>query len=199
MLYYVGPLLWGLLPRSKNPYSEVPADRFVAEYSKDPVGADDKFADRTIVVRGKLRVVQTKPTRRGQRVPPPKVYFDVPGEEKIQVECLFDDIDVASDLTSEMEYRIAGKVQRYKPGTPVTLRQAQVMAGQSRTAVRKREEIRYARNSSVDTLDIEKPEILDFTVSATEKVHIEQLKLFSVCLTCVRQVGLFSHPAWSNE
>jgi tetratricopeptide (TPR) repeat protein len=130
LAYYGGPLAWSLIPPSKNPYKEVAAEKFIEEYAKDPVAADDKFADKVIVVRGKVKIVRSKVVR-GRLASPPKVYFEIGDHEKVVVECLFDDTDVVNEMRVDTEYRIAGRVQRYKPGTPITLKQAIIREGQS--------------------------------------------------------------------
>ena len=37
-----------------------------------------------------------------------------------------DDTDVIADMRGDAEYRIAGRVQRYKPGSPITLKQCNI-------------------------------------------------------------------------
>ena len=126
--YYGGQLIWSLIPPSKNPYKEFAAEKLVEEYAKDPAAADEKFADHVIVVRGKLRIVRAQ-VRKGQVAPPPKIYFELPEQEKLVIECTFDDPDVIADMRTETEYRIAGRVQKYKAGTPITLKQATIKEG----------------------------------------------------------------------
>ncbi len=134
LTYYGGPLAWGLLPPSKNPYKEVVAEKFVEEYTKDAAAADDKFADKTIVLRGKVKVVRSAPPRRGMIPPPPKIFFELPEGEKIIVECQFDDPDIAQEMKGDIEYRIAGRVSKFKPGAPITLKQAQIREGHNGVA-----------------------------------------------------------------
>ena len=127
-IYYAGPLLWSLVPQSKNPFPEFEAEKFVAEYAKDAAAANEKFADKVIVIHGKLKVVRAG--KRGRNEPAAHVYFEVPESDKLSVECVFDDMDIAFDLKQDAEYRIVGRVQRYKPGTPIVLKQAAVKAGE---------------------------------------------------------------------
>jgi tetratricopeptide (TPR) repeat protein len=126
--YYGGQLIWSLIPPSKQPYKELAADRFAEEYAKDPAAADEKFAEQVIVVRGKVKIVREQ-VRKGQIPPPPKVFFEVPTPDKISVECLFDDPDIVNDLRADSEYLIAGRVQKFKAGAPVTLKQATIKEG----------------------------------------------------------------------
>lgn len=129
LTYYGGPLAWSLIPPSKNPYKELVAEKFVEEYTKNPTAADDKFADQTIVVRGKVKIVRTTAARRNQAPPPPKIFFELPEGEKVVIECQFDDPDVAQEMKPDIEYRIAGRVSKFKPGAPITLKQAQIRQG----------------------------------------------------------------------
>ena len=161
-LYYVGPLLWGLIPQSKNPFPELEADNFVAEYAKDAAAANEKFADKVVVIRGKLKVVRSR--HKGSRTEPPaRVYFEIPDQGKLSVECVFDDVDVAFDLKEDAEYRIVGKVQRFKPGTPITIKPATVKAGQQTAALPRSGKDEFAnlhqfltpRSSSLDIADLQ--------------------------------------------
>jgi tetratricopeptide (TPR) repeat protein len=121
--YWVYLGIWALLPRAKNPFQTYSADQFVGEYAKDAAAADEKFADHTLCIRGKLTVVTDKHLK--VRNTPPRVFFDVPGgKEDLRIECLFDDIDVVSGLKLDTEYWVVGKVQKYRPGKGITLKEA---------------------------------------------------------------------------
>ena len=122
--YYAVQGVWALIPNSKNPYPELTAEQFVAAYAKDPAEADDKYLDKTVVLKGKVKIVRHQ-VRRGQPAKPPQVFFEL-SDEKFTIECQFDDPDVIADMRGDAEYRIAGRVQPYKPSAPLVLKQCQI-------------------------------------------------------------------------
>ncbi|MFO0803811.1 MAG: tetratricopeptide repeat protein [Gemmataceae bacterium] len=125
MLYWGVSFAWDLVPQSENPFSEYSAQEFVERYAKDSAAADEKFAEKRIVVRGKVKVI--KPKGRGQVAP--KILFNVEGHTDCPVECQFAGEDV--ELNDGQEYRITGKPSRFKPGTGVVLKECNLMPGGS--------------------------------------------------------------------
>ncbi len=129
--YWLVPLIIGLLPKPANPFKEMPADAFLGEYAKDKVAADNKFADHVIVIRGKVTVV---PDSRKHNPAPPRIFFETnSGKEDMRIECQFHDPDVHWEVQNGQEYRIAGKVQRFKPGVGVLLIEANFMIDPKKT------------------------------------------------------------------
>ncbi len=127
--YWAWQLVWAIIPPSKNPYPELEAQKLAAAFAKDPTAANERFANKVIVVRGKLRIVRPEVVR-GRPPLAPKIYFEIPDSDKVMVECVFHDPDVAFDLNADSEYRIAGRVQQFKSGSPIVLKEATVKEGQ---------------------------------------------------------------------
>lgn len=119
--YWVVPFLWSLIPRAKNPFQTYAADQFVAEYAKDAARADDKFSDQVIAIRGKLKVVVDKKMRVRQSAP--HVFIDVPApKDDLKIECQFQNPDDIDGIKEETVYLVIGKVDRYRPGKGITLK-----------------------------------------------------------------------------
>jgi len=197
--YYGGPLALSLIPASKNPYKELAAVKFVEEYTKDAGAADDKFADKTIVIRGKVKIVRSAPPRRGVVPPPPKIFFELPEGEKLIVECLFDDQDIAQEIKADVEYCIAGKVQKFKPGTPITLKQAQIREGPVGVAAFPEPKSWAGLNGGITkrtTEDIRNRELLQLAVEPSPNPHTPKIEH----LAHPRRMGsvVFFHHARSD-
>ncbi len=122
-LYYGGRLAWSMLPQSKHPFPELAAEDFVAEYAKDSTSADAKYIDRVVVIKGALKLVRNR-GRLQRGMPDIHVYLALPDQEKIQVEFMMADAELAPELKEGVEYRLTGTVQRYKPGAPLVLNRA---------------------------------------------------------------------------
>ncbi|HJZ91605.1 MAG TPA: tetratricopeptide repeat protein [Gemmataceae bacterium] len=121
--YWLFQGIWALIPRAKNPFQTYSAEQLVGEYARDAVAADEKFADHTVCIHGKLAVITDKQLK--LRNLPPRVFFDVPGQkEDLRIECQFDDPEMALGLNLDNEYWIVGKVQKYKAGKGITLKEA---------------------------------------------------------------------------
>jgi tetratricopeptide (TPR) repeat protein len=126
--YWAYQGIWALIPPSKNPFSTYSAEQFASEYAKDPGKADDKFADQTLCLRGKLTVVADKKTT--IRSIAPRVYFDIPNQkEDLKIECQFEDPEIAENIKPDVEYAIVGKVDRFKPGKGIVVRKANFLPG----------------------------------------------------------------------
>ena len=125
--YWLFQAVWYVIPRAKNPFRMLPADQLVAEYAKDSIAADDKYADQMMSIRGKVIVVADKKLR--VRNTTPRVYFDVPGQkEDLRIECVFEDPDLVLGLKGDVEYTIVGKVDRFKPGKGIVVKNANLLA-----------------------------------------------------------------------
>lgn len=130
--YWLVPLIISLLPKPVNPFKEMAADEFLGAYAKDKVAADNKFADHVIVIRGKVSVVAD-----ARKQSPPRIFFDANnGKEDMRIECQFHDPDVHWEVQDGQEYRIAGKVQRFKPGAGILLIDANFMIDPKKTKAR---------------------------------------------------------------
>lgn len=118
LLYYLVPFIWDMLP--KAPPSKITAEQLAEQYSRDAQAANDEFAGKPLVVVGKLRI--EKPKRRAFHPSEVKVFFDVPGERKVTVQCELHDEDDISKLKPDTTYRITGTVDKYIAGRPVVLK-----------------------------------------------------------------------------
>lgn len=119
--------VWAIIPPAKNPFHTYSAEQLAGEYAKDAAAADGKFADQMVCVRGKLTVVTDKKMR--VRMTPPRVYFDIPGgKDDLKIECVFSDPDMAEGINTDSEYFIVGKVQPFKSGKTITLKNATFLA-----------------------------------------------------------------------
>lgn len=195
--YYGGRFAWSLIPPSKNPYKELTANKFAEEYGKDPVAADERFADQVIVVRGKVKIVRA-PVRKGEVPPPPKVFFDIGEQEKISVECQFDDPDIASEMRGDTEYWIAGRVQKFRQGSPITLKQAIIKQGPTGVASRSRSD----RVAALLPIPSHCPETPEFHELFTPRTHALQTRRVEtpLVLSCgvAGKLSLFSPQARSS-
>ncbi|HKB03628.1 MAG TPA: tetratricopeptide repeat protein [Gemmataceae bacterium] len=122
VLYYGGSYLWSLIPAA--PPKEYAVEEFVSKYAKDSVEANDNFAKKPVVLRGKLKLVRGPTIVRGRPGPVKQILFDIPSQSKYQVECILTDDGTADQIKVDAEYRVGGQVQKYKPGTPILLNNA---------------------------------------------------------------------------
>ena len=51
----------------------------------------------------------------------------MPGQGDLRVELQFNDLDIIADLKEDTPYRITGRVQRMKPGTPILMKSVTIM------------------------------------------------------------------------
>ncbi|HJZ54188.1 MAG TPA: hypothetical protein VKE74_04490, partial [Gemmataceae bacterium] len=126
VLYYGAQLVMALIPKPESPFDEYTAEELIEQYAKDTIAADDKFADQRICLRGRIKVVQEK----GKGLIPPKVFFESAGHSEVRVEVQFANEDVVSALKDRQEYRINGKMSRFKPGVGLTMKDANLMPHQ---------------------------------------------------------------------
>jgi len=130
LFYYGVGFAWDLVPATKNPFPSYTAEEFAGEYSKDKLSADDLFADKVVVVTGSLTV--TKESGAGKATP--KVYFTAANSGDFKVEVQFHDMDITTELKDGTTYRVSGRVQKFKPGTPITLKSANLLLGDGASA-----------------------------------------------------------------
>jgi tetratricopeptide (TPR) repeat protein len=133
--YWLFQGIWAIIPRAKNPFHTYAATEIVGEYANDAARADDKFADQLIAVRGKLKVVEDKKTR--VRIVTPRVFFDVPSPKgDFKIECVFEDAETIDAIKEDSEYLVVGRVDRYKPGKGIALKNANLLSAGKSSAAR---------------------------------------------------------------
>ncbi len=121
--YYAYVGIMALLPPPDNPFDTYTAEEFVGKYAKDSAEADDKFADKRVAIKGKLKIVREKNTKAG----PGKIYLDAPGELKVELQFAGD--DATDNLKEQTDYLINGKATRFK-GQGLVLKECNIMGGQ---------------------------------------------------------------------
>ncbi|MFO0821809.1 MAG: hypothetical protein U0792_01610 [Gemmataceae bacterium] len=112
-----------VLPPPSNPFTTYTAEEFTGSYAKDPADGDEKFFDKRIAIRGKLKLVREKNAKTG----PAKIYLDAPGKEGVKFEVQFAGEDVSDNIKEGTDYLINSKPARFKPGTGVVLRESNFM------------------------------------------------------------------------
>ncbi len=130
LLYWSGALIWALIPQAENPFTEYSAEEFVERYVKDSGAADDKFAEKRVAIRGKIKGSKDKNGR-----PTNKFFFDTNAPHAdMKIEIQFSDEDPPR-LAEGDEVLINGKPARFKPGMGIVLRDCNIMpAGKSAAA-----------------------------------------------------------------
>lgn len=124
LLYWGVSFAWDLVPQSENPFPEFTTEEFVEKYSADKDAADAKFAEKVVVISGTIALEQD-PGKKN----PPRVFFSAAGEKKVEI--LFHDLDIVAELKEGANYRISGRVTKAKPGSPITLKQANLLQGKA--------------------------------------------------------------------
>lgn len=123
--YWGVQLVSAMIPPPKNPFKTYTADKFLAEYAKDKMAADDKFAGKRISISGKIKlVVEADPTLK------PRIYFDVPNQKedfKIEIRLNSEGGEIERGLEDATEYRFNGVVQRLKAGSGIILDDGNLM------------------------------------------------------------------------
>jgi tetratricopeptide (TPR) repeat protein len=125
---WVKPALQRWLAPVRMP--KMSAEQFASEYGANSQAADDKYADKRVILTGKV-VIQV--AKRGRAVVGQKIFFDLSDREEDPkwVECEFADPDEASVVSSGKEYRISGVVQPYSKDSGLRLKFASLMGNTS--------------------------------------------------------------------
>jgi hypothetical protein len=101
--YFTRSLYYTLFPVKM---SEVPVETLVGEYKSDPQAATEKYADKRVVVTGKI-IIKTDKTQYPVRR---RYFFEVPGSPS-SFECDFADVEEASSISSGKTYKISGLME----------------------------------------------------------------------------------------
>jgi tetratricopeptide (TPR) repeat protein len=97
----------------------LPVERLFADYSANAQAADQKYANKRLIVSGELVVVRKRSDRK--RIPG-KVIFKAPADVKgLEIECAFQDADDAEGVPKDTVYKVAGQIQPYQTGSAVKL------------------------------------------------------------------------------
>lgn len=130
LLYWSGALIWELIPQAENPFTVYSAEEFVERYVKDSGAADDKFAEKRVAIRGKIKGSKDKNGKATN-----KFYFDTNAPQAdMKIEIQFSDEDPPRLIEGD-EVLINGKPARFKPGMGIVLRDCNIMpAGKSAVA-----------------------------------------------------------------
>jgi hypothetical protein len=113
-----------IIPPPANPFTTYTAEEFAGYYAKDTAEGDDKFFDKRVAVRGKIKVVREK----GAKTGPAKYFLDVQGKEGVKFEVQFAGEDVSGTIKDSTDYLINSKPSRFKPGTGVLMRDSNLMS-----------------------------------------------------------------------
>ena len=106
-----------IFPPSRNPYMHYTAEKLVAEYAKDQNRADEKFASKVIVVRGKISVEPGATPDDSPR------YFFSQGGGELRIEIKPGEMNRVN-FKEGREYHIVGKVRPFKGGKVIVLSDA---------------------------------------------------------------------------
>ena len=112
--YWGVQLVVALIPPPANPYKEYTADALLDEYEKNKIEADDRFAEKVVVVRGKVKVIPD--LKRNNPVPLRILFETANGKEDLASNASF---MIRTFIGKSKTVRSTGSLEKCNVSNPV--------------------------------------------------------------------------------